>query len=470
MYGAVLDSLETLLATTADAGHSLPGFVERELRAYLTCGLLPNGFARVRCPDCGFDRLVAFSCKGRGFCPSCLSRQMADTAARLVDHVLPHVPYRQWVLTLPVPVRYLVAYDATLHAEVLRAFLRAVFRWLRHKAKDLFDLRSVTHAHPGAVTVTQRAGSALNLNPHFHSIVTDGVFVQESPDHDPVFHALPAPNHGDIADVAWEACLATIDILRRRGLWTDAEPADDTLALDEPALAACAAASVHGTLATGPRAGGRVLRLYGAAANHNHDDTRVVQTPGYGFNLHAQRRVAAADRGGLERLCRYILRPPIANDRLRRQDDGTIHLRLTRPWRDGTTHIVFTPLELTEKLVPLIPAPRVNRIRYHGVFAPNARLRSALVPTPVGDTDPAECHDPTTPQRHPARLGWAALMARVFDIDVLECPKCKARMQQIAWVMRPSAIRAILDSVGLPADSPVPHPARLPEQADLLAS
>ena len=106
----------------------MPGFVERELREFLDCGIMANGFLRLHCDGCGLDRVVPFSCKGRGFCPSCGGRQMADTAAHLVDRVLPRVPVRQWVLSLPFGLRYRLAYDRELTAEVLRIFVRAVFR------------------------------------------------------------------------------------------------------------------------------------------------------------------------------------------------------------------------------------------------------------------------------------------------------------------------------------------------------
>ena len=95
---------QTLLAELRDAdGRGLPRHVDRELAAYLRCGLLAHGFARVRCQACADEILVAFSCKRRGICPSCTARRMADTAAHLVDHVLPSAPYRQWVVSLPKP-------------------------------------------------------------------------------------------------------------------------------------------------------------------------------------------------------------------------------------------------------------------------------------------------------------------------------------------------------------------------------
>ena len=113
----------------------LPHFAAEELRAFLRCGVLAHGFLRLRCDDCKLERLVPFSCKRRGFCPSCGGRRMADTAAHLVDRVWPRVPVRQWVLTLPYPLRYRCAYDPKLTSEVLRAFLRALFAELRRRIR-----------------------------------------------------------------------------------------------------------------------------------------------------------------------------------------------------------------------------------------------------------------------------------------------------------------------------------------------
>ena len=103
LYKVVQDHLLTFLERAeADPGSpGLPAFVEREFRGFLDCGILANGFLRVHCDACGHDSLVGFSCKGRGFCPSCCGRRMSARAAHLVDHVLPDIDYRQWVLSLP---------------------------------------------------------------------------------------------------------------------------------------------------------------------------------------------------------------------------------------------------------------------------------------------------------------------------------------------------------------------------------
>ena len=133
LYGAVAGHLETFLARQRARGRLVPGFVERELRSFLDCGILARGFLRVHCDACRLDRVVPYSCKCRGFCPSCSGRRMADTAAHLVDRVFPEVPVRQWVLSVPFALRYRLAYDSTLVREVLRIFVRAVFASIRRR-------------------------------------------------------------------------------------------------------------------------------------------------------------------------------------------------------------------------------------------------------------------------------------------------------------------------------------------------
>jgi hypothetical protein len=166
--------LEDARARTGD-GVGLPRFVEAEFERYLTCGILAHGFARVRCQACGDELLVAFSCKGRGFCPSCTTRRMHDTAARLVDGVLPHVPVRQWVLSLPRWARWLLARDSRLVSRTLEVALRTIFASLRKRARTA----GVRGSRAGAVSFVQRFGGALNLNVHFHCVVPDGVFVRD---------------------------------------------------------------------------------------------------------------------------------------------------------------------------------------------------------------------------------------------------------------------------------------------------
>jgi hypothetical protein len=119
-YQLVQENVETFFAQVeAETGAGLPDFVKDEFDAFLDCGILANGFLRLRCPDCAHEKLVAFSCKRRGFCPACGARRMAETAAHLVDHVIPRVPVRQWVLSFPIPLRFLLAAHPHLLSPVL---------------------------------------------------------------------------------------------------------------------------------------------------------------------------------------------------------------------------------------------------------------------------------------------------------------------------------------------------------------
>jgi hypothetical protein len=137
----------------------VPRFVERELRSFLDCGVLARGFLRVHCDSCGKDRVVAFSCKGRSVCSSCCGRRMVDAAAHLVDRVLPMVPVRQWVLSLPFQLRCRLAYDSRLVRDVLHIFIQEVFSSLQRRARQHCGIRK---AKCGGVTFVQRFGGAIN--------------------------------------------------------------------------------------------------------------------------------------------------------------------------------------------------------------------------------------------------------------------------------------------------------------------
>jgi hypothetical protein len=359
LYRTIQEHWATFLADLEAGGGELPAFVLDEIEAYLRCGIPVHGFLRVRCKDCGHSRVVAFSCKRRGFCPSCLGRRMADTAAFCVDYLFPQVPARQYVLSLPYALRFKMAYSADATSVVLGAFISAINSDLRRRARKR-KLRG--RLQTGSLTVVQRFGSSLNLNVHFHTIAMDGVYAQQ-PDGSVLFHPLPAPSDEDVAHLARSVCRKVTRHLRRlKG------PDDE----QQPTLDHLANASVQGLVATGPRRGCRVLRL----GSRGEDAEAVIIgkrcADVAGFNVHANVRVGAKDRDGLEHLCRYLARPPIASDRLQELPDGRLALRFKQPCRDGTSHILFTPNELIEKLIPLIPRPR-TRTRQ----APSGDLSSA---------------------------------------------------------------------------------------------
>ncbi|NBV51860.1 hypothetical protein EBR78_11670, partial [bacterium] len=126
--------LEFQSQVVRDTGHALPDFVIKEFEEFLRCGILAHGFLRLQCDACEHEHLVAFSCKRRGFCTSCGSRRMAETAAHLVDSVLPVQPIRQWVLSFPFPIRLLLAVRPKLMARALEISQTVISSYYRKKA------------------------------------------------------------------------------------------------------------------------------------------------------------------------------------------------------------------------------------------------------------------------------------------------------------------------------------------------
>ena len=212
LYRLVQQHAATFFAQAEDAaGADLPQFVKDEFDAFLECGILAHGFLRLRCGDCGHDKLVAFSCKRRGFCPSCGARRMSQTAAHLLDHVIPHV---QWVLSLPIPLRLLLAAQPKLVTPVLQVVHRVITRFLLKQAGVKTD-----EADSGAVTLIQRFGSAANLNIHLHCLVLDGVY-RRGTDGAPEFVEVPAPTDEALQTVLHKVIMRMMKLLTCRGCWS----------------------------------------------------------------------------------------------------------------------------------------------------------------------------------------------------------------------------------------------------------
>jgi len=210
------------------------------------------------------------------------------------------------------------------------------------------------------------------------------------------------------------------------------------------------AASAAGRVAMGRRAGRRARCLRGLPGSPYRRPKRCAQS-GW-FNLHANVRIAGRDREGLERLCRYVARPPLAHGRLEERGDGPLVVRFKRPREDGTCGLLLSPLELIERIAALVPAPRAHRVHYHGVFAPAASWRRAIVPTPPARDRrclrPKGARIPSSSRWYP----WADLLWRVFGADPLQCSKCGRVMRVHAVVRGAWATRHVLRSLALPAN------------------
>ena len=496
LHGVVRDHLETFLdRARGPEGDGYPRFVEHEFRRYLDCGLLCRGFARLRCAECGYERLVAFSCKGK-LCPSCLARRTADTAAWLVDRLLPEAGYRQWVLTFPFTMRFRLAADRRLLTTMLGVFLQTLFAWQRRRGRA----RGIGQGQTGAVTFVQRFGGAMNLNPHLHSLVPDGLFVPEPSGVNGVreagapgrlrFVPLPPPTTADVEELAARVAGRLTDRLA-----VAAEERGDYL---DPDLAALVEAIFW---SRNPPPGTRDLpRLPGMEASGREEDGlqgKPLCASVAGFSLHAAQSVPAHDREALERLCRYGLRAPFSQERLSRRLDGKVVYRLRRPWphAGGATHLVLEPHDFLRRLAALVSFPYSHGVRRHGVFANRSRFRRLLPPPPPsryaeemelplpGSAAPSAEGAEGTPAAmgvitstgnagtpaagcprmgstaHRQRVSWAQLLRRVLHVDALACPRCSTAtrtvpMTVLAFLSDPQVVGKILKHLGLPTMAP----------------
>jgi hypothetical protein len=183
------------------------------------------------------------------------------------------------------------------------------------------------------------------------------------------------------------------------------------------------------------------------------------------FNLQAATRVAANDKAGRERLCRYILRPPLANDRLHVLPEGSVRLFFKKPWSDGTASVDLEPLALIGRLAALVPPPRRHITRYCGVLSSHSSSRSLVVPKPTPETEATPAEKPTRKSRY---IPWAELLRRTFAIES-KCGKCGGRLRLIALIKTGEVIEKLLVAMHLPADVPELHPARPPPTTDRAA-
>jgi hypothetical protein len=456
LYKTIAEHWKTFLATIDQdsSRKSLPQYVRQEFEDFLKCGVLAYGFLRVRCEDCDSEKIVAFSCKRRGFCPSCGGRKMAETAAFLVDQIFPKIPIRQWVFSFPFPIRYLMASNSTVQSAILAITLRAITGWLRKQAKAQGVAGPV---ETGAVTLIQRFGGSINLNLHFHMLILEGVYSGE----EPIFLELPPPTDDEVKALVQTLSIRILRWLTRHGYFEaqgeGLQPSADLFSEQEPVLATCMAASIQYRIGLGPRAGQKVRRL-GTMEECFYEEAKMTGSRCAalgGFSLHADTACEAWERDKLERLCRYVARPAIANERLFQRSDGLLVYKMKKPYNDGTEYLLFSPEELLEKLAALVPIPRVHLIRYHGCLAPHAKIREKVVP-------PREAPKASKPFRK--RITWAQLLKRVFKIELDLCRRCGGKLKVIAAIVKPDVIERILKHLGLPSQPPLILQARAPPQ------
>ena len=273
----------------------------------------------------------------------------------------------------------------------------------------------------------------------------DGVYVERI--NGLQFRWVSAPSTAELTQLTHAIARRVGGFLERQGLLAcDAEQSYLAgEAIDAGPMDQLLGHSITYRIAVGPQAGRKVFTLQTLPAD---DDpfTETLSTVS-GFSLHAGVAAKADERAKLERLCRYITRPAVSAKRLSLTANGNVRYQLKTPYNDGTTHVIFEPLDFIARLAALVPKPRVNLTRFHGVFAPNSRHRAFVTSAKRGRGNhcraPDDAQDQTPPERH-AAMTWAQRLKRVFHIDIETCRACGGAVRIIACIEDPALIETIL--------------------------
>ena len=412
--------------------------IRTSIDKFVKCGDLKQGFARVRCPDCKAEYMVAFSCRQRGACPACAQKRSLILALRLNAEVFDAVPHRQWVFTIPRRLRVYFRYDRSLLGKLCQAAYGTVC--------DTFALEpDGAKGVPALVLTPQTQGDLLNWHPHVHGVVAEGVFGASGQ----FMHIPDIQQHR--AEEFWQE--RVFDLL------LDAHKIDEQTA--------------------------------GSMRAWRHS----------GFSVDTSVRIQGNDQPGMSRLVGYIARSPLSLARMvARTDDGEIVYRASHAYcwpfpKSGEqtlmqgiprNHEIFDPLDFLAEMTQHIPERGEHQIRYYGHYSNKSRgmrekaQKAALVPKPV---------EPLTLQQLRFRVTWAALIKLVFEavhracrgVDPLKrraehveaCPQCGGTMKIVALIShdrQPDVVEKILRHCGLWKTAPPrpPPPPAQPRELEVL--
>jgi len=369
------------------------GFLDRVVSSYVDCGNSSCGFARVRCPQCASEYLVAFSCQTRAFCPSCAAKRAAIFGAYVVEEVVAEVGHAQWVFTVPKLLRPYFLY----HRELLGSLSQAAWQTVAEMVDAAAD--GDEQVRPGMVSVIQTARSDLGFSPHIHALASRGGW---TPD-------------GRWVPVPFIDCEAAERIFRHKVM--------------------------------------RFLKDEGLLSEERAK--LLLSWRRSGFSVHNRVTASAADPGGLERLARYLMRPPLSLERLHLDEDAqsaTYRVKRSARARHAGSEVLetFDPRDLLARILMHVAEPRAHLVRHYGEYAVAARAkrrrleqlieygRELPCPGPVASGD-----DPSSAERRASRRAWAQLIRRKYESDPLLCD-CGAEMKIIAVITEPAVVDCIL--------------------------
>jgi hypothetical protein len=354
--------------------------VQRTVHEYLECGRPEGGFARIRCPSCRGEHLLAFSCQTRNFCPSCQAKRAALFAEKLATDILADAPHRHVVFTVPKVIRGLFERERRLLSILTRCAHRSTETLLREVVDD-------PKARIGTIASIQTFGSyAANFHPHVHALITEGAF-----------HPA-AGGGGEFERVQWWDLRSLTGLFRRMVL--------------------------------------RSLREAERLRGETEEMLLSWQHPG--FHVHATEPVLPDDKDRQEHLARYITRAPLRLDAVKFTDErDRVQVRTPPDPATGRRVMELDRLELIRHLCTQIPAPRQHLVRYYGWYSNRARGARGEVRRPATPDD-------MSPAAVARRRSWARLLRKIFEVDPLLCPQCGVEMRPVAVIREVKVVDRIL--------------------------
>jgi hypothetical protein len=369
--------------------------VSHVVRKFLECGDLHQGFARVRCPDCHHEYLLAFSCRGRWFCPSCHAKKVVQFAAHLQENILYPVPHRQYVFSIPKIIRRYFLYDRKLLGKLAKCATTSLTTFFQTVLNKKYGI-------PGIALAIQSFGDYIRWNPHVHSLVADGLFTESG-----YFYVMPR---------------------------VDLQP-----------LAELFRASVLKMLQKEERIDDAFIKMI-MAWRHNS-----------GFSIHNEVRIQPGDSTGIENLTQYIIRNTFSLSKLSYvESTGTViyHSKMSHGTNKKNFQ-TFSALEFIAAITQHIPDRLMQITRYYGWYSNRMRGDRRKIETAAGEREEQKAKESEVivvsgfkPKKIP-QLMWRECIKKIWEVDPLLCPHCGSLMKLVSFIYERKIIKKILDHLGL---------------------
>ena len=373
--------------------------INHVVRNYLWCGNLTQGFARVRCPDCHHEFLLAFSCRGRWFCPSCHEKKVVQFGEQLRENILYPLPHRQYVFSIPIILRKFFLYNRKLLSTLCKAAADSLQIFLR-------TVTGLKDGIVGAVMTIQTFGDYARWHPHIHAIVADGLFRRNG-----VFYVMPRASLNPLAELFRARLLR---LMVKEGVIDDS--------------------------------------FVAMLMKWNHTS---------GFNVDNSVRIDRGDKKGITALGQYIIRNPFSLNKLsyNRETGMVVYKSKMTHGKNKKNFSIKTADEFIADITQHIPEKSFQLVRYYGWYSNRMRGERRKLNGESGDgKQERETVDISKltmidvkdykPRRIPPPL-WRECIKKVWEVDPLICPHCQAEMKIISFIVERKVIRKILNHLKL---------------------